>query len=180
MVRYLLSLLEPLPRSLRLVSPGTAGGREGPSRIPQNATAVASLPPRSLRLLVSVEPMRAHVWSTLGQQCGTAAARFPSSPVAPDYTSNEVCLQTAWHRCQPAALTYVQNGLDTQMTITLVIEPAVPALAPCAVAASWVNNVDGGAIWRSGVEPRASVDYENDGLYARPCGLLGTFVMPRT
>lgn len=126
---------------------------------------------------VSVEPLRAHTWMTIGQQCGTVVGSVRHGH---DFTTDDVCLQTAWLLdCHPASLTYMQNSLDTQLTITLVVEPAVPVLAPCAIAAIWVNNVDAGAIRRSGVEHCAAVDYEDDGLHAQSCGALGSFVVPR-
>jgi hypothetical protein len=78
----------------------------------------------------------------------------------------------------PASLSYAQHGLDKLYTVTLVVEPTVPPLVPCGVAAVWHNDIVGIAIQRSGVERCASVMLELDGLHARGCGRLGDFLVP--
>jgi hypothetical protein len=60
----------------------------------------------------------------------------------------------------------------------LVVEPAVPPLVPCGVAAVWHDDIDGAAIQRSGVEPCTSVMLELDGLHTRGCGRLGDVLVP--
>jgi hypothetical protein len=128
---------------------------------------------------VSVEPLRGNFWEARGHQCGSVATRIEMvRPPANYWTTIEQCLQEAAQRCQAASLAYSRRGLDTQSTITLVVEPAVPVIAPRDVVAVWVNNVDAGLSRRSGVERCAGVDMESDGLHARACGQWGSFVVP--
>jgi hypothetical protein len=125
---------------------------------------------------LTVEPLRAHLWAARGAACGTVATFAGAAPRVGG-TSNEQCLQRAVQRCQAATLTYDQMGVDTDYTITLVSEPAVPYLAPCSIAVLWTNNVDV-HFFSAGMEHCARIELQSDGLHVSGCGSLGDFVVP--
>jgi hypothetical protein len=126
---------------------------------------------------VTVEPLRGHLWAAVGPSCGTLetlnGARPPHVVGAPD----EQCLLRAARRCQAATLTYDQRGLDSDYTIYVVIEPAVPYVASCTIATLWYGGGEVGGS-RSGVEHCTSVALLSDGLHVNGCGALGDIVVP--
>src|SRR5262245_55095176 len=77
---------------------------------------------------LAVEPLRGYLWAARGAACGTVETFEGASPRVGG-TPNEQCLRSAAQRCQAATLTYDQKGLDTDYTITVVSEPAVPYVA---------------------------------------------------
>jgi hypothetical protein len=129
---------------------------------------------------VSVQPLRAHVWMAAGKDCGTVEGGSLFLPAAPDpgAGAKEACLVQAAQHCQPAILTYAQGGgIDTGLTTRLVVEPGVPLVARCDVAAvesSWVDRMSRPL----GAASCAAVRIEADGLHARDCGRFGDIVVP--
>ena len=131
-------------------------------------------------LALSVEPARAAVWRAVGQQCGMLD--FPRTPVPPvprDYVPAEDCFAIAYYRCQAATLTARQSGIDTILTQTFVVEPALAFVLPCGLADVWSSSVDAGRIRRSGTESCQGLTQQPDGgLLFQGCGQLGDIVVP--
>jgi hypothetical protein len=127
---------------------------------------------------LTVEPLRAHLWASVGTSCGTVAIQDGRTYPIEGGESNELCLQRAAQKCQAATLDYVHGGLDTSDTLTVVIEPTVLDIAQCGVAALWENDVDAGLIKRSGMESCANLALQADGLHVNGCGSLGDIVIP--
>lgn len=129
-------------------------------------------------LSVSVEPARAAVWHVLGQRCGELDFSRTGSPVPRDFTAAEDCFAIAYYRCQAATLTVRQSGIDTILTQTFVVEPALAFVLPCGLADVWSNSVDAGRIRRSGTESCQGLTQQPDGLLFQGCGQLGDIVVP--
>jgi hypothetical protein len=124
---------------------------------------------------VTVEPLRARLWAAVGPSCGTLETLDGARPSQVAGAPDEQCLLRAARRCQAVTLMYDQRGLDSDSTIYVVIEPAVPYVASCTIATLWY---DSGEHFSSGVEHCTSVALQADGLHVNGCGALGDIVVP--
>jgi hypothetical protein len=126
----------------------------------------------------TVEPLRGNFWKAWGANCGTVTSSYNRDNVVAGGTPNEQCLQRAAQRCEAASLTFDQLNTDAEEKITLVVEPAVPHLLACGIAAVWTSHGVFAFNSASGVEHCANVELQADGLHANGCGRLGEIVVP--
>jgi hypothetical protein len=164
------SLVTPLVRLVR---------RQHPARIAAIVLVLIAAAAAAAALAnVTLEPLRAHLWAAHGVSCGTIATGFGTTPLGADGTEMARCLQRAAQHCQAATLRYDQLGVDTDASVILVTEPAVPFVAPCGIAAMWADFGTGNLDGDYKVEHCASLALRADGLHADGCGVLGEIVVP--
>jgi hypothetical protein len=124
---------------------------------------------------VTLEPMRAAVWQTLGQKCGTVGTGLQGRPLVDPATTTreEARFVRAYARCQAATLDDTVNFGDGTTTQTFVVEPAVGPLVGCGVADALTTNIVGGSGPFRRTERCAGLVQRPDGLHILGCGTLG-------
>ena len=129
-------------------------------------------------LAVTVEPLRAWVFSHVGQDCGTITQDLggPLTDVATAQDA-ERCFLRASTQCRAAALSYVRPFLDGRTTHTFVVEPAIGFLHGCSLADAYGTQLEGGG-YSGRTAGCAGVVRDAEGLRFLACGPLGDMRVP--
>jgi len=111
------------------------------------------------------------------QKCGTVHTLHSQIVPADQKTARqaEQCFWQAFQRCQPATLTYAENGLDAGTVNTFTLKSAG---GKCAISDGVQHYIVPRAPGNTTTYTCSDVKLQADGLYVFSCGNMGTIIVP--
>jgi hypothetical protein len=111
------------------------------------------------------------------QKCGTVHTLHSQIAPADQNTARQAenCFWQAFQRCQPATLTYAENGLDAGTVNTFTLKSAG---GKCAISDGVQHYIAPHPPGNTTTYTCSDVKLQSDGLYVFSCGNVGTIIVP--